>query len=140
MSHLLELHKEKKHFLEAFCRANADELINFANGNFEGIESFYNKRESILEILHFIEGKIADNSLQYATRTLNGTECNMLESAVIDIKTLTQTIVQQDRDILSLVEGTKGAIIKELQSLKKNKKSVAGYKTKVDNHQIDEEA
>ncbi len=140
MSHLLELHKEKKHFLIEFSNLNAKELAQFANGNFEGLESFYNSRESILEILQLIEEKIVHQSEGSKTITLNYTEKQMLEASMKEIKALTLEIVKQDMDLLSLIEGAKSAIIKELQSLKKNKKSVGAYKTKVDNHQIDEEA
>lgn len=140
MSNLLELHKEKNIFLERFSQLNADELSNFANGNFDKIEAFYNQREKILEILQFIEDKISLQSHLATTKVWSGTERKMLENAILEIKILTHTIVQQDMDILSLVDATKSAIIRELQSLKKNKKSVSGYKTKVDHHQIDEEA
>lgn len=140
MSHLLELHKEKKHFLEKFTSLNSRELLNFAEGNYEGLDSFYHKREKILEILQMIEEKINQTINLPATVHLNAVERKMLESSLDAIRRLTQTIVQQDMDILSLIEATKSAIIKELQSVKKNKKSFSSYKTKVDHHQIDEEA
>lgn len=140
MTHLLELHKEKKHFLNEFMALNAREISNFANGNFEGLNQFYHRRESILEILQFIEEKIALQIENPDLPSLNLTEKKMLESAVNEIHKLAQEIVKQDMDLLSLIDGTKSAIIKELQNLKRNKKGVGSYKTKVDHHQIDEEA
>lgn len=142
MSHLLELYREKKHFLEEFTNLNSNELQNFANGHFDNIETFYNKREKILQIIQLIDDKINLQGNQTGNRieSLNQLERRMLESATIEIRSLTQAIIKQDMDILSLIEATKSAIINELRSLGKNKKSVSNYKTKVDHHQIDEEA
>jgi hypothetical protein len=139
MTQLIQLHNEKKHFLMEFSNISTKALTEFASGNFEGIEMFYNKRETILEILRFIDEKISLVA-QSAQQTPKPMETQRLEIAILEIKKLTQSIVSKDMDVLAIIEATKSAIIRELQSLKKNKKSVASYKTKVDNHQIDEQA
>lgn len=140
MTHLLELYGEKKHFLTKFCQLNSRELSHFAEGNFDGIEAFYYKREKILEIIQSLEEKIELIHLRTTpSKTMNQTEKMMADSLLVEINKLTQTIIKQDMDSLSLIEAAKSAIIRELQLIKKNKKSVSSYKTKVDHHQIDEE-
>lgn len=140
MTHLLELYGEKKHFLGQFANLNARELTQFAEANFANIEVFYNKREDILEILQSLDEKIDTLQRSSYSKSMNHTERLMIQTTTEEIKKLTSTIVKQDMDILSLIEAAKSAIIRELQSIKKTKKTVSLYKTKVDHHQFDEEA
>lgn len=137
---LRELQKEKKHFLTEFMNLNSKALIDLRNGNFHGVEELYNQREQVLEILKFIDEKISSiNSYKKETNSYGRLEVTM-DSPLNENSEIIQKILNQDREILILIDSTKTSIISEIQSLKKNKKCVSHYKTKVDHHQFDEEA
>ena len=138
MTSLLKLHEEKRHFLKKFNQINSQEILRFSQGDFDGLDYFYDSREKILHILQSLDQKILHESER--TRSLTAEQKSALETSLNEIRYLTQSIVQQDMDILTLIEATKTTIIQELRSIQKNKKSVSSYKTKVDHRQIDEEA
>ena len=51
-----------------------------------------------------------------------------------------ERIIHQDLDVLSCIDKAKTEIIRELQSIKKNKKAVSGYKMPDFAKTLDEEA
>jgi hypothetical protein len=130
---IIELLKQKKHFLSEFCQISSSGLMNFKKNNFDEIDLFYNGRESLLEIIQYIDQKIESIPPSEAF------DPKMIAILKLEIKALSQEILNQDMKILSIVDNEKSNIIKELQNISKNKKNVSSYKTKVSRHQIDEE-
>lgn len=153
---ILELLSEKKHFLLEFNKINLQGIAQFKNSNFDNIEFFYNSRESLLEIIKYIDQKIENLSdsiknLQSKnqeigasslnpTKVLNQNDPKLIAFIKLEIKALTQEILNQDMQILALMDHEKSSIIKELQSINKNKKNFGSYKTKINHYQVDEEA
>lgn len=153
---ILELLAEKKHFLLEFNKINLQGIIHFQNSNFDNIESFYNGRESLLEIIKYIDQKIENlasitissqtknlsigaGALNHS-RVLSQDDQKMIAFIKLEIKALAQEILNQDMQILALMDNEKSSIIKELQSISKNKKNFASYKTKTNYNKVDEEA
>lgn len=141
---ILELLNEKKHFLIEFNKFNSVGISNFQNNNYDKIDSFYNGRENLLEILKYIEEKIENqNNIKNDSTgnySLGFQDEKMIAFVKLEIKAITHEILNQDLKILSLIENEKSSIIKELQNINKNKKNFGSYKTKINQHQIDEEA
>ncbi len=57
---LIELLEEKNHYLAKFVELNETELLNFEDGYFENVESFYQAREKMLDIVRCIDALIDD--------------------------------------------------------------------------------
>jgi hypothetical protein len=127
MKKYLEILTEKSHFLKKYYLLNLNELERFAQGNFENVEHFYNQREEIIDILIYLSQKqthLENSKIQ--TESLKNQECLTLKAK---IEKLSHDILRQDMDVLSLVEGAKSSIIKELQKLKNGKKVLSSYKS-----------
>ena len=58
MQRIIRLLKEKNSYLERFYEINESEMSNFANRNFDGLESFYQTRDSLLEMIRDIDERI----------------------------------------------------------------------------------
>ncbi len=143
---ILDLFKKKKHFLSEFAQLGSVELKRFQNHDFSHLESFYNSRESLLELIKYIDQKIEDMETsedfkkeQRSQRFIEN-KAPHLDLLKVEMKVLTQEILKKDLEILSLIDREKSLLIKDIQSVRKNKKHVSSYKTKVGSHQIDEEA
>lgn len=136
---VIELLNQKNHYLEKFYSLNEVEIQNFTVGNFDNLENFYHTREKILDIIKYIDSQI-NNTQPEAEAFLNSSidRKNMQEAIAIKEQYVNR-IIEQDLQILSCIENTKSSIIKELQSLKKSKKAIGGYKSKQFKNQIDEE-
>jgi uncharacterized iron-regulated protein len=138
MLRIITLLTQKNHYLEKFFSSNEDELANFSAGNFDHLDSFYQKREKILEMIKYLDDEIdktvGDDHLLTAQdkktiRDLFGTK-----------EQYVKMIVAQDLEILQCIEKAKSTIIRELQNLKHTKKAVGSYRSKTFNRQLDEEA
>lgn len=127
---VLELLIEKKHFLNEFYKINLKGLTQFENNDFDNVELFYNSREKLLEIIQYIDQKTDELSPKIAVATVNSDGSKMIAFIQLEIKALAQEILKQDMQILSLMDQEKSSIIKELQSIGKNKKHFGSYKTK----------
>ncbi len=135
---LRDFYYQKKHFLEEFLKITNDGIAHFSLGNIDSIDDFYLNRESIIEILQRLDDKISQSERNFdENRSLSSiTEIKQLQ---IDIQEITQNILSKDLIALDLITQAKAEITTHLQSLKKNKKVVSSYKTKVEHHQLDEE-
>ncbi len=136
---VIELLNQKNHYLEKFYSLNEIEIQNFTVGNFDNLESFYHTREQILDIIKYIDVQII-NSQSVPEFFLNSAidRKNMQEAIAIKEQYVNR-IIEQDLQILSCIENTKSNIIKELQSLKKSKKAIGGYKSMQFKNNLDEE-
>lgn len=141
MVRLINLMNEKNHYLEKFFSLNEIELANFQLGNFDSLDSFYQSREKILEIisyldaeLHKLQGEHDDAFLPSQAERDQARECLAVKDEYV------KRIVDLDLEILACIEQAKNAIIKDLQNIKNGKKAITGYKAPQHHNRLDEEA
>lgn len=138
MDELIELFKEKNHFLKKFYLLNLRELDHFNSNKFENLETFYSQREQILEIINYIKTKIEKlSAIKEFKECYNNVEIKKIEQSN---EVLAKDILKQDAEILALIENAKNLIIKELQKIKKGKSVVSKYKGFNKTNNLDEEA
>lgn len=140
MNRIITLLNEKNHYLEKFYSLNEVELANFAQGQFDNIEYFYQTRERILDVLKYVDAQI-ERAHDDATQMGGVTEAQrreVREALAIKDEYVTR-IIEQDIQVLACIEMAKNSIIKELQEVRRNKKGVSGYKAKTFQNRLDEE-
>ena len=143
MTHrLITLVYEKNHYLEKFYSLNEKELTNFLSGNFDNLEGFYQNREKILEVIRYVDTQIdkSHNEVLRSGIDLHDSIKKELKKAMKIKDEYVERILRQDLDVLSCIDRAKTEIIRELQSLKKGKKAVSGYKMPDFQKSLDEEA
>ncbi len=126
MEKLLNLMTEKNHYLEKFYSLNAEELVNFGDGNYENVESFYRARDKILDLIRTIDEMI-DTEAKATAIPIAATAKADVEKLLGNKDEWVTAILSQDLQVLSWIETEKSNIIKELQSVGKAKKAVSGY-------------
>lgn len=142
MTRIITLLDEKNHFLEKFYALNERELENFLKGNFDQLESFYDSREKILEIIKYLDAQIdtAHGRDPEAAQRASSEEKRRIRQALTIKDEYVSRIIEQDLQVLSCIESAKNSIIRELQDLKKGRKAVAGYRSPTFQNRLDEEA
>jgi hypothetical protein len=123
---IISLMNEKSHYLEKFFAINEKELKLFLVDQFDGLDYFYESREKILEIIKYIDSQIEVASQEVTEMT--AAEKALIKKAMNTKDRYVDEILRQDLQVLSCIESAKNGIIKELQTLKKSKKAVGGYK------------
>lgn len=140
MTRIISLLNEKNHYLEKFYSLNETELVNFAQGQFENLEYFYQTRDRILDVLKYVDAQIERAHLEMGTTSAIADQDRREVKAALAIKDeYVARIIEQDIQVLSCIEMAKNSIIRELQELRRNRKAVGGYKSKTFNQQLDEE-
>ncbi|XGC81384.1 hypothetical protein ACES2L_02655 [Bdellovibrio bacteriovorus] len=140
MNRIITLLNEKNHYLEKFYALNEVELANFAQGQFDNIEYFYQTRERILDVLKYVDAQIEkahDGAQQMGGITES--QRNEVKEALAIKDEYVARIIEQDIQVLACIEMAKNSIIKELQEVRRSKKGVSGYKTKTFTNRLDEE-
>jgi DNA integrity scanning protein DisA with diadenylate cyclase activity len=138
MEELIELFKEKNHFLKKFYLLNLKELENFRNNKFENLEFFYSQREKLIDIIGYIKAKIEKLGTHQELKSHQ--LCPAIKAIEENNNLITKDIFEQDSEILAHIENAKNTIIKELQKIKTGKKIVAKYKGFSHQTNLDEEA
>lgn len=139
MLRVVELLKEKNHFLEKFCSLTENEMVQFSQGNFDSLEYFYQTREDILSSIKYVDESIENLNQQTANQNVSK---EIKDAVQVQIKIKNQyvsKIMTLDLEVLSCIEEAKSSIIRELQNLKKNKKAISGYKSGSAQRRLDEE-
>ena len=137
MNRLITLFYEKNHYLEKFYSCGEKELENFLHGEFGNLDSFYETREKILEMIRYVDSQIEKS---FEKTTLNEFEKKELKKALSIKDEYVQRIMDQDLSILSCIEQMKSSLIVELQNLRKGKSVVSKYKMPNFAKNLDEEA
>lgn len=141
MEQIIELLEEKNRFLEKFYRLNEGEMLRFADGDFEKLESFYQERESILELVGALDRKIEESNNMPVDPAFVGAIAKKQILCCIDYKNeVVSRILEQDLQILSFIEQAKSNIIKELSQVRATRKAVGSYKSGEVNRHLDEKA
>ena len=136
MHRIINLLNQKNHYLEKFYSLNEEELLNFAKNDFDHLESFYQTREEILNVIRYVDDEIE----KAETVELSAKEKSQVNEALVTKDEYVARILSQDLEILSCIESAKSSIIRELQEIKKAKKAVGSYKSKIIVNRLDEEA
>ena len=140
MQTIIELLNEKNFCLEKFIRVNEKELTHFREGNFDGLEDFYAQREGLLEIIKRIDFLIDEkNQGPIDVSQINDEFKKLVLEAQRCKNDLVSQILQQDLEILSALENAKSDIIRELSSVRSNKKAISSYKSGISTTRLDEE-
>lgn len=136
MLRVINLLQEKNHYLEKFYSLNETEIINFAQGNFDNLETFYHTREKILEIIKYIDSQF--QQAQNSSEDMN--ERRQIREALAIKDEYVSRIIDQDLEVLACIEAAKSNIIRELQDVRRVRKAVGNYKSPTFVKQLDEEA
>ncbi len=141
MTRIISLLNEKNHYLEKFYSLNEVELANFAQGLFDNLQSFYQTREKILDVLKYVDSQIdrAQNEMGADTVMAQADRMQIKEALTIKDEYVAR-IIEQDIQVLACIEMAKNSIIRELQDVRRNKKAIGGYKSKIFTQRLDEEA
>ncbi len=138
---IIELLNEKNFCLEKFITVNDSELANFTAGDFNNLEDFYASREGLLEIIKRIDFLIDEkNQDPVDTAQVSPQFKKEILEAQRSKNDLVNQILQQDLQILSALENAKSDIIRELSSVRSNKKAIGSYKSGLTSTRLDEEA
>jgi hypothetical protein len=140
MQQIIHLLNQKNQHLEKFLKKNELEIMNFYEGNFDGLENFYNSREVLLDMISRVDRMIEEEDLG----TIQSKDISpQIKSEVIralDMKNdLVTQILSQDLQILSIIEAAKSNIIKELREVGTTKKVIGSYKSGPAPKTLDEE-
>lgn len=140
MTRIITLLNEKNHYLEKFYSLNEVELVNFAQGQFDNLDYFYQTRERILDVLKYVDAQIekAHSEVEYVGVVNEESRRGIKEALAIKDEYVAR-IIEQDIQVLACIETAKNSIIRELQEVRRNRKAVGGYKTKTFHQRLDEE-
>lgn len=140
MTRIITLLNEKNHYLEKFYALAEMELVNFAQGQFDNLEYFYQTRERILDVLKYVDAQLekAQSAIEQSG-IVNEEYRREVRDALAIKDEYVARIIEQDIQVLACIEMAKNSIIKELQEIRLNRKAVAGYKSRTFNQRLDEE-
>ena len=140
MTRIITLLNEKNHYLEKFYALNEVELANFAQGQFDNLEYFYQTRDRILDVLKYVDAQIEKAHSEIGAESVIAENERREVKEALSIKDeYVARIIEQDIQVLACIEMAKNSIIRELQEVRRNRKAVGGYKTKTFNQRLDEE-
>lgn len=141
MDTIINLLKDKNYHLEKFLQLNEGELLNFTEGNFDGLEVFYQSRETILDLVRCIDRLIeAAASTENDAASVSDAHKREIVGCMNAKNDLVTRILAQDLQILSVIEQEKSSIIKELRTVQTAKKAIGGYKSGDAPAKLDEKA
>ena len=140
MENIIELLKEKNHFLEKFSKLNETELVKFDEGDFDSLEKFYSSRERLLAIVGQLDFMIEQQSSVEFYEDISKDKKSEVVRVFDHKNALVTKIVSQDLQILSCIDNEKSQIIKDLSNLKTSKKVLGSYKSGGKTNSLDEKA
>ena len=113
MEMIIKLLAERNHHLLKFKEINERELENFSEGNFDNLETFYQSRETILDLVRTIEGMINEELSQLNPNSKDIMDvCRKSVVEAMDVKNQIVTeILSQDLQILASIESEKSTNI-----------------------------
>lgn len=126
MERVIALLRERNHCLEKFYWVNEQELINFGAGNFETVESFYQARDKILDLIKTIDGMIEEESVR-APGPVTDLDRSEVQTLLGSKDELVKSILAQDLQVLTYIEKEKSNIIRELRENNQAKRAVGAY-------------
>ncbi|MGE0632058.1 MAG: hypothetical protein AB7O96_06600 [Pseudobdellovibrionaceae bacterium] len=140
MQRVITLLNEKNHYLEKFYALNESELVFMKSRNFDNLDSFYETRERILEMLRYLDSELGLSQQESEPADLSPIDKKIIVEALRVKTEYVNRILAQDLEVLSCIEAEKNFIIRELQEVKKVKTAVSKYKMPMFDSKLDEEA
>lgn len=142
MEKVITLLREKNHYLEKFFETNERELLRFDAGNFENIEIFYGTRDRILDLIRVIDDLLSEENEHHerSSASCSASQKYEIESLLKSKDDLVTKILAQDLQVISWIEKEKSNIIRELQSVKKGRRAMQGYRSADPASTLDEKA
>ncbi len=141
METIINLLKDKNYHLQKFHELNETELLNFAEGNFENLETFYEARETILDLVRCIDRLLEAAAVaQGDDIKISEEDRHQILKCMNEKNDLVTRILAQDLQVLSMIEKEKSDIIKELRQVQSAKKAVGAYKSGETINKLDEKA
>ncbi|MCB0363128.1 MAG: hypothetical protein KDD35_10415 [Bdellovibrionales bacterium] len=139
MDEIIDLLTEKNCCLEKFLNLNKSEFKNFQEGNFNGLDSFYQDRESLLKLVQAIDNNIElSNSHPLTGEPVSEVQRKAILKCLAYKNELVTDILEMDLQILSLIEATKSMIIRELTEVRSTRKAIRGYHSGINVNSLDE--
>ncbi|MEQ1875770.1 MAG: hypothetical protein ABL958_03930 [Bdellovibrionia bacterium] len=130
MENVINLLKEKNHFLKKFHTLNKAELLRLSEGDFSRLDYFYQSRENILDMITHIENRMEETLGVSAPVDPVGDEERRRVRRELDFKDdVVNQILDQDLQILSFIETAKTDIIRELQDTTKKRDVIGSYRS-----------
>lgn len=140
MQQIIYLLQQKNKHLEKFLEKNEQEIVNFYDGNFDGLEHFYNSREVLLDMINRVDRMIDEENLDNVDRSAISDDLKKTLVRELDKKNdLVTQILSQDLQILSIIEDAKSSLIKELRDVSSTKRAIGSYKSGPAPKTLDEE-
>ncbi|NQZ00589.1 MAG: hypothetical protein HRT45_07970 [Bdellovibrionales bacterium] len=140
MQQIIHLLNQKNQHLEKFLSKNEVEILNFYEGNFDGLEHFYNSREVLLDMINRVDRMIEEEDLgSIESKDVPANIKSQVIRALDHKNDLVTQILSQDLQILSIIEEAKSSIIKELREVGNTKKVIGSYKSGPAPQTLDEE-
>ncbi len=127
MEEIIGLLKEKNNCLRKFYTLNKAEIFRFEAGDFNRVESFYNSRDNILDMISYVEKKIEQKMSTTTFAPATADLKNQIKSELDSKDKIISEILGQDLKILSLIDVAKSDLIKELQDVRKKKEVMGAY-------------
>lgn len=128
---LIQYLNEKNYFLEKFCQLNETQFKLLQQGHIEGLDYFYNQRESIIGIIRNIDAKITKCLIVPDSQKLTGPEREAVKKSMSIKDEYVQLIMMQDLEIIAHIDTLKTTIFNELRTVSAAKKLVTGYKSEI---------
>ena len=128
---LIQFLNEKNYFLEKFCQLNETQFKLLQQGHIEGLDYFYNQRESIIAIVRNIDTKITKCLMAPDSQKLTGPDREAVKKAMAIKDEYVNLIMGQDLEIIAHIDDIKTNIFNELKAVSTSKKVVSGYKSEL---------
>ncbi len=130
MSQISNLLSEKNEYLDKFYALNSAELVRILDGDFENLDTFYNARDCILNMINSVDKRINDLNRGLLTPEKLSVQDRKVVLRALDKKNdMVQQILSLDLQILSAIEDKKSSIIKELGQTRITKRAMGSYKS-----------
>lgn len=140
MERIIELLQERNHYLEKFYSLNEIEIKNLSDGKLENLDYFYENRESILNIIKYLENEIAASQEGLGLNYIpTYEEVQSVKLSLSIKKQFVDKIIDLDLQILNRIEKIKSDVIRELQDVRKARKAVGSYGARSKSYMLDEE-
>lgn len=117
--------------MEKFCQLNETQFKLLQQGHIQGLDYFYNQRESIINIIRNIDTKITRCLTAPDSQKLTGPEREAVKKSMAIKDEYVHLIMTQDLDIIAHIDTLKTSIFNELKTVAAGKKLAAGYKTEL---------
>jgi hypothetical protein len=128
MEVIINLLKEKNHFLKKFYTLNKAEILRLTEGDFSRLDYFYQSRENILDMITYIENRMEENlGVSESTSPVSNEERLRIRRELDFKDDVVGQILDQDLQILSFIETAKTDLIRELQDVKKKRDVIGSY-------------